>query len=194
MKRNIALRALAAFLVAFTVVQPAFAAEEVPRQYGDKGTFDLSLGLSNSSTANSRNYHVFTVYIAPYANHFLWNNWFARYELPLSYQFRDSGWISHSFATGPGLAFGYSFRLSDFWRLNFSAGYARTFFWYADSFSGQEYYSRGAITFYPEIKYLITPKWAAAILTRGALSFYEFQGSHFATISTTTYIVLSHMF
>lgn len=180
------------FVVSYT--HAGFAAEAAPQQYGDKGTFDLSLGFSVANSENNTYYKSVGVYLAPYANHFLLHNWFARYELPLGVSHRYSGWSSREYSAAPGLALGYSFRLSDAWRLNLSMGYARTFIWYSSSFSGMNEYASGAFTFFPELKYLINANWAASILMRGAINRYDYQGEQSIGVSTATYIVLSYVF
>jgi hypothetical protein len=181
-------------LFAITLTQSTFAAEAATPQYGDKGTFDLSLGFSVANSENNTYYKSAGVYLAPYANHFLLHNWFARYELPLGVSFQYSGWSSRQYSAAPGVALGYSFRFSDVWRLNFSLGYARTFIWYSSSFSRMNEYASGAFTFFPELKYLINANWAASILMRGAINRYEYQGEQSIGVSTATYIVLSYVF
>ncbi|AFM12358.1 hypothetical protein [Turneriella parva] len=170
------------------------AEENASAEYGSKGTFDLSLGFSVANSENSKYYKSFGVYLAPYANHFLLSNWFARYELPVGFSSQYSGWRSQQYSMAPGIALGYSFRFTDAWRLNFSMGYTRTFNWYSSSYGGMNEYSSGAFTFFPEVKYLITPHWAASVLMRGAVNMYEYLGEHSIGVSTSTYIVLSYIF
>lgn len=118
---------LTALLFAITLTQSAFAAEAATQQYGDKGTFDLSLGMSAASTTHSSYDKSFTLSLTPYANHFLFNNWFARYQMPAYYSFSEWHRTFHIIGISPGLAVGYSFKFNDAWRLNFSAGYATIF-------------------------------------------------------------------
>lgn len=183
----------AVLLFAITLTQSAFAAEVAMPQYGDKGTFDLSLGMSTARTTHAENFQTYSIFLAPYANHFLFKNWFARYELPVFYEVRHYLQTEHIFVISPGLALGYGFRLSELWRLNVSVGYARSFWWdhYSSGGSGP---SRGSITFFPELKYLITPNWAAGLLMRGSINLYDYDNIHVGSVSTTTYIVLSYIF
>ena len=183
----------AVLLFAITLTQSTFAAEAATPQYGDKGTFDLSLGMSTVRSTHAENLQLYSIFLAPYANHFLFKNWFARYELPVFYEIRDYLQTEHIFSISPGLALGYGFRISELWRLNVSAGYARTLWWdrYASGGSGP---SRGSITFVPELKYLITPNWAAGLLLRGSINLYESDHLRISNVSTTTYIVLSYIF
>lgn len=182
-------------LLSVLLTAGALSAEEnVRAEYGSKGTFDLSLGMSTASTANGTRFQSYSLFLAPYANHFLFKNWFARYELPIYYSFSDWYRSSHTVGFSPGLAFGYSFRMADAWRLNLSAGYARHLYWYFTSAEDPYYSSIGEIAFFPELKYLISPTWAAAILMRGTMNIYKYQSGYQAAVYTTTYIVLSYIF
>lgn len=182
-----------------------YPGEEKPA-YGNPGGFELSSGLSISSTSNREFSQNYSIGILPYANHFLLRNFFMRYDLGLAYQYgiqyssvpQYSGQYSEfwNFSVNPGLGAGYSFALSDKWKFNLSAGYQFGYTWSHTTYFGTTGVGGATLVFNPELKYMITERWIASILMKVFTNFDDMIASpgKNADVSTNGYVVLSYYF
>jgi len=175
-------------------IQLISAVEPVSTPYGAKGEFEISAGVSGSYSANSIDFKSYGINVIPYANHFLFNHLFLRYQAGLGYQYFGSYIPSSRLFIYPGIALGYSFNLSPNWAFNISGGYLVFYAWELNSSSynlsgGSQYTS-----FHPEIKYLITDKWLISFLMEVRTNLHDFIISSRATasVATTGSIVASY--
>jgi len=174
--------------------------------YGEAGGFELSTGLSVASTSNQAFSQNYSIGLFPYANHFLFKNWFLRYDLGFVYQYsilhssvpQFAGQYSEvwSLSVNPGLGAGYSFELNDRWRFNFSGGYQYGYVWTSSNYFGSYGFGGGNIVFSPELKFLVTTQWILTILSRVNTNLVDLMAgtSRHPIIATNTYIVASYYF
>ena len=181
------------YLLVLTHYQ-VFATDSLP-EYGKRGTFELSMGLSTFSTINDRYYKNFEISLMPYANHFVFDRFFLRYDAGLGTKY----YTDQSFRIDlqPGIGIGYSFSVSERWFFNMAVGISTTAELYKSPGLPWNNQNHGNVNIYPELKYLITNKWAASILMRGNFSsilYYEDPNGATLNFTTQTYIVLSYLF
>jgi hypothetical protein len=184
-------------LLLATIFSSAGLSAEAPLQnYGRSGSFELSSGLSVAYTRNERNLQQYNVGLLPYANHFIFNHWFLRYDLGLGYNYTDAYAIGYTLALSPGLAMGYNFSLADRWKLNFSAGYGLNYAWFYNDYFGSSSSASHSINFYPELKYILTENWILSILMKTTTNLPNmiFSNEKSFAITTNTYIVASYVF
>jgi hypothetical protein len=176
------------------------SAADVPSTYGKKGTFELSGGISLLNTSNAQNGQKYSIGLLPYANHFLLDRFFLRYDLGYLYTYNGSNngiysYASHQMALQPGLAIGYNFPLADRWHFNASAGYAQTLDWYTNTDSGWFFSVSHHTVIYPEIKYIVAEHWAVSVQMKVSTNLHStIFGSSSFFVTTSTYIAASHIF
>jgi len=170
------------------------AAESKSPPYGSKGEFEISTGISSAYTANSTDLKSYGISLLPYANHFLFDHFFLRYQTGFGYQYFGTYVPSSQFFIFPGIAIGYSFNISDHWALNISGGYLVFYSWELNKASynlpgGSQY-----TAFHPEIKFLLTEKWLLSLLVDVRTNIHDLFIYSRATLSvaTTTFLVASY--
>jgi len=171
--------------------------------YGKAGGFELSTGLSLWNTHNGHSQQQYSIGVIPYANHFIFDNWFLQYSFGLVYQYSiyyyqyASGYSeSTQFSILPGLGIGYSLALHERWRLNVSGGYHFNYTWSNYTYFGSMGSGNGDIVFSPELKYLATDRWILTLLMRVDTNLINLIGgvASYPAISTNAYIVVSYYF
>jgi hypothetical protein len=152
------------------------SAQEKGSTYGRSGEFEISAGLSAADTYNAQGQQQYNLKILPFANHFLFDKIYFRYDFgaTVTYTKSDSviGNSSLTWLLSPGLGVGYSFALTNTLYLNTAIGYAlqvqQTS--YGDS-SASSILTQNSLRGYPELKYLINDKWSVSLLWRIAINF-----------------------
>ncbi len=164
---------------------------ESAQSYGSKGTFEFSTGISSITTTHNASYQIYDLSVLPYANHFLFNRVFLRYEMSLGLNLVVQNSNQFQVTPIPGLGIGYNFPITEKWHVNLAAGYAAGYIFTKDATPG--WWSVGVQQLFlaPELKYVITEKWVASILIRGHWNFFA---GGYSNMDTKTYIVLSYLF
>jgi hypothetical protein len=163
-------------IIAVVLFTFAIKAEDSPKRYANSGDFEISGGLSGAASRNSTGLQRYDLSLLPFANHFLFNRVFLRYDLGLSFAYTRADYLiggnMFSWSVSPGLAAGYSFELSPVWYLNMSMGYGLVLFQssYGDGTSSQAL-TQHSIRAYPELKYVINEKWSISALLQFAGNF-----------------------
>jgi len=96
--------------LAVIALETRVAAADQKNSYGKAGGFELSAGMSLWNTFNGSGHQQYTIGALPYANHFIFDNWFLQYGFGLVYQYsiyyyQSGGGYSEStnFAIQPNL-------------------------------------------------------------------------------------------
>ena len=188
-------------VILFLIVIFNARAQEKPITYGKAGDFDLSTGFSGSQSVNSPEVKQWALRILPYANHFLWDNIFLRYDMGISVTHTSAYYILGNNYTlwsfNPGLAVGYSFSISERWRFNISAGYLGTFYQYFYNHSASNFGGiHTAGVFYPELKYLLTDRWNLSLMIQTITNWPTrvFGSSQSFIVTTQAFIVAGYSF
>lgn len=159
------------------------------KEYGSSGDFEFSTGLSLLSLNFSKYGNNYNFGMLPFANHFLWNRVYARYNFGLLFNYNsipDYNYYYLEYGIEPGIALGYSFSLWKNWYLNLAGGYQATIAWFKGSYIASDVAASNHLVLYPELKFFATRHWSLSLLTRV---------STFASgVSTNTYIIVSYLF
>lgn len=186
-------------LISTLTILAAFSglsAQENAYQYGKKSSFELSAGISLASSSHDSYGSSYSLGLLPYANHFIFQKIFLRYDMGLVLSYTKGYYESFSLGAGPGMGAGYSFALSDRWHLNVSMGYTLFFGWAWNSYFGSSSGASGSLNFYPEIKYLITEKWALSVTTRIQTNLHRalFGRTENLFATTSVFVAASYLF
>jgi hypothetical protein len=175
---------------------PKISAVDSQKNYGQKGMFELSTGLAVAYSAHYSNTGQYSVGLLPFANHFLWDKIFLRYEVLLGVDYYSSSYDSFTMRLGGGLGLGYSFQFSEKWHLNVSLGYAAAYGYQKNSYSSATSGGYQTINGHPELKYRITENWTVGLLMRVVTTLPDKIAGESTpiTVTTNTYIVVSYIF